>query len=195
MVAPSKDVDAMKKAMNALNNTPVVAPSASTEALTGKPIPTSKFSSPEVDAMNIIMEKFNNAADIVAEEVLEIPTKQGVRMGLYEITVDKVPFGKKNKNYYNIVDIYSGKTLYKNLALFESAMAITKNLLNENDRPKQQLIAETDQKYANALIKAGQHKRRIRTASDKSTKHILEAKYTETLHKARTAKGEIKQLI
>ena len=194
MVASSEDVNAMKKAMDALNK-PVVAPSASTETSTGKPIPTSKFSSPDVEAMNIIMEKFNNAAEIVAEEVLEIPTKQGVRMGLYEITVDKVPFGKKNKNYYNIVDIYSGKTLYKNLALFESAMAITKNLLNENDRPKQQLIAETDQKYANALIKAGQHKRRIRTASDKSTKHIFEAKYTETLYKARTAKGEIKQLI
>ena len=194
MVASSEDVNAMKKAMNALNK-PVVAPSASTETSTGKPIPTSKFSSPEVDAMNIIMEKFNNAADVVAEEVLEIPTKQGVRMGLYEITIDKVPFGKKNKNYYNIVDIYTGTTLYKSLALFESAMAITKNLLNENDRPKQQLIAETDQKYANALIKAGQHKRRIRTASDKSTKHIFEAKYTETLYKARTAKGEIKQLI
>jgi hypothetical protein len=184
----------MKKAMNALNK-PVVAPSASTETSTGKPIPTSKFSSPDVEAMNIIMEKFNNAADIVAEEVLEIPTKQGVRMGLFEITVDKVPFGKKNKNYYNIVDIYSGKTLYKNLALFESAITITKNLLNENDRPKQQLIAEIDQKYANALIKAGQHKRRIRTAPDNSTKQIFEAKYTETLHKARTAKGEIKQLI
>tara|TARA_B110001454_G_scaffold17652_1_gene15965 strand:- start:2225 stop:2809 length:585 start_codon:yes stop_codon:yes gene_type:complete len=194
MVASSEDVNAMKKAMNALNK-PVVAPSASTETSTGKPIPTSKFSSPEVDAMNIIMEKFNNAADIVAEEVLEIPTKQGVRMGLYEITIDKVPFGKKNKNYYNIVDIYTGTTLYKNLALFESAMAITKNLLNENDRPKQQLIAETDQKYANALIKAGQHKRRIKMAPDNSTKHIVEAKYTETLHKARTAKGEIKQLI
>ena len=194
MVASSEDVNAMKKAMNALNK-PVVAPSASTETSTGNLIPTSKFSSPEVDAMNIIMEKFNNAAEIVAEEVLEIPTKQGVRMGLYEITIDKVPFGKKNKNYYNIVDIYTGTTLYKNLALFESAMAITKNLLNENDRPKQQLIAETDQKYANALIKAGQHKRRIRTASDKSTKHIFEAKYTETLYKARTAKGEIKQLI
>ena len=133
MVAPSKDVDAMKKAMNALNNTPMVASSAPTETLTGKPIPTSNFSSPDVDAMNIIMEKFNNAADIVAEEVLEIPTKQGVKVGLYEITVDKVPFGKKNKNYYNIVDIYSGKTLYKSLALFESAMAITKNLLNKND--------------------------------------------------------------
>jgi|TARA_B100000959_G_C14923539_1_gene600555 hypothetical protein len=194
MVASAKDVDAMKKAMNALNK-PVVAPSAYTETSTGKPIPTSKFSSPDVEAMNIIMEKFNNAADIVAEEVLEIPTKQGVRMGLFEITVDKVPFGKKNKNYYNIVDIYSGKTLYKNLALFESAITITKNLLNENDRPKQQLIAEIDQKYANALIKAGQHKRRIRTAPDNSTKQIFEAKYTETLHKARTAKGEIKQLI
>jgi|TARA_Y100000296_G_scaffold11856_1_gene13690 hypothetical protein len=194
MVASSEDVNAMKKAMNALNK-PVVAPSASTETSTGKPIPTSKFSSPDVEAMNIIMEKFNNAADIVAEEVLEIPTKQGVRMGLFEITVDKVPFGKKNKNYYNIVDIYSGKTLYKNLALFESAITITKNLLNENDRPKQQLIAEIDQKYANALIKAGQHKRRIRTAPDNSTKQIFEAKYTETLHKARTAKGEIKQLI
>ena len=155
MVASSEDVNAMKKAMNALNK-PVVAPSASTETSTGNLIPTSKFLSPDVDAMNIIMEKFNNAAEIVAEEVLEIPTKQGVRMGLYEITIDKVPFGKKNKNYYNIVDIYTGTTLYKNLALFESAMAITKNLLNENDRPKQQLIAETDQKYANALIKAGQ---------------------------------------
>ena len=186
MVASSENVDAMKKAMNALNNPPVV---------TDKSALVLNSSNPDVKAMNIIMEKFNNAADIVAEEVLEIPTKQGVRMGLYEITVDKVPFGKKNKNYYNIVDIYTGKTLYKNLALFESAMAITKNLLNENDRPKQQLIAETDQKYANALIKAGQHKRRIRTAPDKSTKHIFEAKYTETLHKARTAKGEIKQLI
>ena len=195
MVASAEDVDAMKKAMNALNNTHVVAPSASTDTLTGEPIPTSKFSSPDVEAMNTIMEKFNNAAEVVAEEVLEIPTKQGVRMGLFEITVDKVPFGKKNKNYYNIVDIYSGKTLYKNLALFESAMAITKNLLNENNRPKQKLIAETDQKYANALIKAGQHKRRIRTAPDNSTKQISEAKYTETLHKARTAKGEIKQLI
>ena len=186
MVASSENVDAMKKAMNALNNPPVV---------TDKSALVLNSLNPDVKAMNIIMEKFNNAAEIVAEEVLEIPTKQGVRMGLYEITVDKVPFGKKNKNYYNIVDIYTGKTLYKNLALFESAMAITKNLLNENNRPKQQLIAETDQKYANALIKAGQHKRRIRTASDKSTKHILEAKYTETLHKARTAKGQIKQLI
>jgi len=195
MVALAENVNAMKKAMNALNNASVVAPSASTETLTGKPIPTSKFSSPDVKAMNIIMEKFNNAAEIVAEEVLEIPTKQGVRMGLYEITVDKVPFGKKNKNYYNIVDIYTGKTLYKNLALFESAMAITKNLLNENDRPKQQLIAETDQKYVNALMEAGQQKTRIRKTTDKSAKYIYEAKYSEQLHKARTAKGEIKQLI
>ena len=187
MVAPSKDVDAMKKAMNALNNTP--------ETSTGKPIPTSKFSSPDVEAMNIIMEKFNNAAEIVAEEVLEIPTKQGVRMGLYEITVDKVPFGKKNKNYYNIVDIYSGRTLYKSLALFESAMAITKNLLNKNDKKKQQLIAEIDERYANALIEAGHQKTRIRKTTDKSTKYIYEAKYSEKLHKARTAKSEIKQLI
>ena len=187
MVAPSKDVDAMKKAMNALNNTP--------ETSTGKPIPTSKFSSPDVEAMNIIMEKFNNAAEIVAEEVLEIPTKQGVKVGLYEITVDKVPFGKKNKNYYNIVDIYSGKTLYKSLALFESAMAITKNLLNKNDKKKQQLIAEIDERYANALIEAGHQKTRIRKTTDKSTKYIYEAKYSEKLHKARTAKGQIKQLI
>ena len=187
MVASSENVDAMKKAMNALNNTP--------ETSTGKPIPTSKFSSPDVEAMNIIMEKFNNAADIVAEEVLEIPTKQGVKVGLYEITVDKVPFGKKNKNYYNIVDIYSGKTLYKSLALFESAMAITKNLLNKNDKKKQQLIAEIDERYANALIEAGHQKTRIRKTTDKSTKYIYEAKYSEQLHKARTAKGEIKQLI
>lgn len=195
MVASSENVDAMKKAMNALNDTPVVASSAPTETLTGKPIPTSNSLSPDVDAMNIIMEKFNNAAEIVAEEVLEIPTKQGVRMGLYEITVDKVPFGKKNKNYYNIVDIYTSNTLYKNLALFESAMAITNNLLNENDKKKQQLIAEIDERYANALMEAGQQKTRIRKTTDKSAKYIYEAKYSEQLHKARTAKGEIKQLI
>jgi len=194
MVASSEDVNAMKKAMDALNK-PVVAPSASTGASTGNPIPTSKFSSPDVEAMNVIMEKFNNAADIVAEEVLEIPTKQGVKVGLYEITVNKVPFGKKNKNYYNIVDIYSGTTLYKNLALFESAMAITKNLLNKNNNKEQQLIAEIDERYANALMEAGHQKTRIRKTTDNSTRSIYEAKYSEKLHKARTAKGEIKQLI
>jgi len=186
MVASSENVDAMKKAMNALNNSPVV---------TDKSAQVLNSSNPDVKAMNIIMEKFNNAAEIVAEEVLEIPTKQGVRMGLYEITVDKVPFGKKNKNYYNIVDIYSGRTLYKSLALFESAMAITKNLLNKNDKKKQQLIAEIDERYANALIEAGHQKTRIRKTTDKSTKYIYEAKYSEKLHKARTAKSEIKQLI
>ena len=69
------------------------------------------------------------------------------------------------------------------------------SMIRENDKKKQQLIAEIDEKYANALMEAGQQKTRIRKTTDKSAKYIYEAKYSEQLHKARTAKGEIKQLI
>ena len=114
-------------------------------------------------------------------------------IGKFNVILEKETVGQYKKTYYTIVE--NSNVLYDHLALFESAMAITKNLLNKNNNKEQQLIAEIDERYANALMEAGHQKTRIRKTTDKSTRSIYEAKYSEKLHKARTAKGEIKQLI
>jgi len=94
---------------------------------------------------NILVEKFNRVTDFSAKDLVEksktnaevalaldiVRTPTGVKAGDYEIVIEKFNINGLEKNYYNIVDNEYNDVLYKEIAMFESAISILKKLITQ----------------------------------------------------------------
>ena len=100
--------------------------------------------------------------------------------------VHKVREGKR-KNFYNIYE--HNELLHKDIALFESAMGIVKNLLG-NKSQKANDIEKADMQYNNALYEVYMFKSK---AKNKINEDVMLAKMSNAKRKMVDAKQKIMQ--
>ena len=204
-----QDIDAMKKVMQNLGNvgnkstvSNIVAEGAS--ALQNK---TVNHPDPNVQAMAKILGRFQSVtqdakATLVEEAKDNLRTRQllnteetsrGVRIADFHVLVKETQWGNKTKNVYDIVDLNTNEVIYSDLALFESAAAITKCLLTGSSVAsiKCDQIYEADQTYARHLYDAAVFNSKIKRSSDLEQRAIYESKYTRSHGLAKEARTRI----
>jgi oligoribonuclease (3'-5' exoribonuclease) len=117
-----------------------------------------------------------------------------VTMGQYHVVMEKRNLTQKYvKTYYDITD-NTGNIIHKDIALFETAMAVLKNLINERTSKVSKLI-ELDCRYASYLAEAAYHKERSKTITESVKMDVAVAKQGNAMDKASYIKKQIKALI
>jgi len=205
-----QEIDAMKRVMQNLSSVEnkktvsnMVAEGAS--ALANKSV--SNHPDPNVQAMAKILGRFQavteEAKTTLVEEAKEnVRTRQllnteqtsrGVRIADYHVIVKEAQWGNKTKNVYDIVDLTTNEVIYSDLALFESAAAITKCLISGSATAslKCDQIFEADQTYARHLYDAAVYNSKIKRARDTEQLAIYESKYTRSHGLAKEARTRI----
>jgi hypothetical protein len=205
-----QEIDAMKKVMQNLGNvgnkstvSNIVAEGSS--ALQNKTV--SNHPDPNVQAMAKILGRFQSVtqeakATLVEEAKENVRTRQllnteetsrGVRIADYHVVVKEAQWGNKTKNVYDIVDLNTNEVMYSDLALFESAAAITKCLLAGSSVSgiKCDQIYEADQTYARHLYDAAVFNSKIKRSTDLEQRAIYESKYTRSHGLAKEARTRI----
>lgn len=205
-----QEIDAMKRVMQNLSSVEnksavsnIVAESAS--ALENKSV--NKHPDPNVQAMAKILSRFQAVSEeakttLVEEAKENIRTRQllntqqtsrGVRIADYHVIVKETQWGNKTKNVYDIVDLTTNEVIYSDLALFESAAAITKCLISGSTTAslKCDQIFEADQTYARHLYDAAVYNSKIKRARDTEQLAIYESKYTRSHGLAKEARTRI----
>lgn len=148
-----------------------------------------------------ILQKLDEATTKVTKNIIKesrddielaAMNKKGnsVKVEKFEIVLEKarvVPGIKKT--FYNIKE--GNKTLYKQIALFETAMAIVKGLLFDNNSKVDRLL-ELDSKYRSALTEAAEHRVRCKTITETNKLDIAMAKQSHAVYKMRDIKNQIK---
>ena len=105
----------------------------------------------------------------------------------YKIDIESKPFAGRNKNFYHIYE--HNELLYEDIALFESAMGILKNLMqNKNQRGAE--IEKADVAYNNALYEVYMFKSRIKASVNED---VMLAKLSQAQNKLGEAKAKILQ--
>jgi hypothetical protein len=100
---------------------------------------------------------------------------------------------KYKKKYYTVME--GNSPLYSNLALFESAMGIIKQLIEGKDHTKINLIVELDEDYDVQLYEAAVQKNRSRTITESIQADVAAAKHSQAVGKMSTIKKQIKRLL
>jgi hypothetical protein len=104
----------------------------------------------------------------------------------YRVDIVLQNFAGRQKKFYNIVE--SNRILHKELALFETAMGIVKNLML-NKSSKVQDLVRYDIEYTNNLYEVYMHNSRIK--SGKINEDIASAKLDRAKQKMLEAKNKI----
>tara|TARA_B100000035_G_scaffold201283_1_gene172194 strand:+ start:234 stop:695 length:462 start_codon:yes stop_codon:yes gene_type:complete len=105
----------------------------------------------------------------------------------YKIDIESKPFAGRQKNFYHIYE--HNELLFEDVALFESAMGIVKNLMT-NKNKKVQDIERADIAYNNALYEVYMFKSRIKTSVNED---VMLAKLSQAQNKLGEAKAKILQ--
>lgn len=103
----------------------------------------------------------------------------------YRIDVIKEDFADKKKNFYNIYE--HDELVYKDIALFESAMGIVKNLMR-NKQQKVNEIEKADLDYNNALYEVYMFKSKSKNSNNPD---VMLAKLDYAQSKLSEAKSKI----
>jgi len=154
---------------------------------------------------NILVEKFNRVTDFSAKDLVEksktnaevalaldiVRTPTGVKAGDYEIVIEKFNINGLEKNYYNIVDNEYNDVLYKEIAMFESAISILKKLITQKNINKCNDIAKLDEEYDRNLLEAYGYKHRLKNTSNMVKRDVYEAKYSNAMAKVKDSKARI----
>jgi hypothetical protein len=115
-------------------------------------------------------------------------------VGGYSIVLEKRKITSAySKTYYTI--FRDNKNEYDNLALFETAMAITKQLLFKPDESTIQKLVNLDRKYDRYLQEAAIHKTRIMEGLGSVDNDVINAKRGEAVAKMKTIKNQIKTIL
>lgn len=115
-------------------------------------------------------------------------------VGGYSIVLEKRKItAAYSKTYYTI--LRDNKNEYDNLALFETAMAITKQLLFKPDESTIQKLVDLDRKYDRYLQEAAIHKTRIMEGLGSVDNDVINAKRGEAVAKMKTIKNQIKTIL
>ena len=156
---------------------------------------------PNTKSMYDILNKLgsvDNTSRIVAERAdkdidLKVAinskvTENSVSVQNYRIDIVLQEFAGKQKKFYNIVE--GNKIIHQELALFETAMGVVKNLMGNKSSKVNELV-RYDYDYANSLYEVYTHNSRIK--SGKINEDIAVAKLSNAKEKMQQAKNKILQ--
>ena len=154
---------------------------------------------PNTKSMYDILNKLgsvDNTSRIVAERAdkdidLKVAinskvTENSVSVQNYRIDIVLQEFAGKQKKFYNIVE--GNKIIHQELALFETAMGVVKNLMGNKSSKVNELV-RYDYDYANSLYEVYTHNSRIK--SGKINEDIAVAKLSNAKEKMQYAKNKI----
>jgi light-regulated signal transduction histidine kinase (bacteriophytochrome) len=206
MTAPTrKDVDAMKQLMSNLGSL-TDGKSLQTGGTTGSTQSSGKvLKDANSQAMFEILNRLNSVNEktmtVIAEDT-NIHHKQlasteqttsGVRIANYIVNITETTINGTSRNLYSIFDTDKQEEIFADLALYESVMAITKQLLKPSEVTfiKCNQIAKLDADYAKNLYEAIAYKQRIKRTDDFDRKCLYESKYSRTIGLAKEAKRNI----
>ena len=203
---PTEEVQGMMDIINKLNESASKEPTAAQKLKNEKNRPTTNKLSVGKNATGMlkILQKLDEATTKVTKDILEesntdielaAMNKKGnsVKVNDYEIVLEKaqvVPGIKKT--FYHIKE--GDTVIYKDVALFETAMGIVKSLLFENENKVKKLI-ELDNKYASALIEAASHRVKCKTITEDNKLDIAMAKQGYAVSKMKDVKNQIKSAL
>jgi len=117
----------------------------------------------------------------------ETTKENSVSVQQYKIEVVQAQFAGKKKNYYNIYE--HDELIHKDIALFESAMGIVKNLMNARPQ-KVKEIEKADMEYNNSLYEVYMFKSK---AKNRLNEDVMLAKMSNAKHNMAIAKSKIMQ--
>tara|TARA_B100000953_G_scaffold56382_1_gene44228 strand:+ start:414 stop:1028 length:615 start_codon:yes stop_codon:yes gene_type:complete len=203
---PTKEVQGMMDIINKLNESASKEPTAAQTLKNEKNKPTvNRLSvSKNAEGMLKILQKLDEATTKVTKDILQesrddielaAMNKKGnsVKIENFEIVLEKahvVPGIKKT--FYNIKE--GNKTLYKQIALFETAMGIVKGLLFDNNSKVDRLL-DLDCKYGSALTEAAEHRVRCKSITETNKLDIAMAKQSHAVSKMKDIKNQIKSAL
>ena len=112
-------------------------------------------------------------------------TENSVSVQNYRIDIVLQKFGDKQKRFYNICE--DNKIIHKDVALFETAMGIVKNLmLNKHNKVEDLLKADLD--YNNALYEVYMYKTKAKRSINED---VMLAKMSQAQNRLHNAKQQI----
>ena len=151
-------------------------------------------------AMHDILNKLqgvNKTTKIVAERaetdidlqmaLTQKITDTSVSVQDYKIDIVLEKFAGKQKRFYNICE--KDKILYRDIALFETAMGIVKNLM-QNKHNKVEALLNADLEYNNALYEVYMYKTKIKKSINEN---VMLAKMSAAQNRLQEAKRKILQ--
>ena len=152
----------------------------------------------ETKAMHDILSKLNSVdktTKIVAERaerdidlnvaINQKITENSVSVQNYRIDIVLQKFGGKQKRFYNICE--GKQILHKDIALFETAMGIVKNLMLNKDSKVNDLV-KADLEDNNALYEVYMYKMKARKSINED---VMLAKMSAAQNRLHTAKQNI----
>ena len=114
-------------------------------------------------------------------------TENSVSVQNYRIDIVLQKFADKQKRFYNICE--DDKILHKDIALFETAMGIVKNLMLNKHKKVDDLLKE-DLNYNNALYEVYMYKTKAKRAINED---VMLAKMSQSQVRLQNAKQQILQ--
>ncbi len=134
----------------------------------------------------IVAERANNDVDLQMAITQKV-TENSISVQNYRIDIVLLPFASKQKRFYNIVE--DEKIIHRELALFETAMGIVKNLM----LGKQQRVTELeklDVEYNNSLYEVYMFKTKAKKSINED---VMIAKMSQAQNKLYDTKNKILQ--
>ena len=114
-------------------------------------------------------------------------TENSISVSKYRIDIVPRSFGHKKKRFYDIYE--NNKLLHKDIALFETAMGVVKNLMLNKNQKVEDLI-KLDMDYNNSLYEVYMYKSKAKNAINED---IMIAKMSQAQSKLYSAKQNILQ--
>lgn len=164
------------------------------------------ITNPDIRAMANILEKLEKSTRKTAENLVEASggntelkmamntsrSNSGVSVAGFEIVVEKQKLETITKNFYSVKDTGTSEMLYKDLALFETAMSIVKRLMLNKLTTDIDRIVDIDKQYTAHLIESYDYKRRLKNQKlTEARADVYEAKFGLANEKMRIAKQKI----
>lgn len=206
MTVTPQEIEAMKKVLGNLSSITDQRPPQSGERSHNFAQSTGvKAKDPDSQAMLDILTRLNKvneqtreviseSTDVVSKQLASTEqTASGVRIANYIVDIAEATVNGTVKNTYSIIEAATGRVLYSDLALYESVMAITKQLLKNPGSAfvKCNTIARLDEDYSKHFYEAMSYKQRIQRTNDLDKRSLYESKYSRSVGMAKDAKRNI----
>ena len=132
----------------------------------------------------IVAERAENDVDLQMAITQKV-TENSVTVQNYKIDIVLQPFAGKQKRFYNICE--DNNIIHREVALFETAMGIVKNLMLNKDSKVNDLV-KADLEYNNALYEVYMYKMKARKSINED---VMLAKMSAAQNRLHTAKQNI----
>jgi hypothetical protein len=206
MTVTPQEIEAMKKVLGNLSSiTDQRPPQSGERSQNFAQSSGAKAKDPDSQAMLDILtrlsrvneqtrEVISESTDVVNKQLASTEqTASGVKIANYIVDIVESHVNGTVKNTYTITEAATGNVLYSDLALYESVMAITKQLLKNPAAAfvKCNTIARLDEDYARHFYEAMSYKQRIQRTNDLDKRSLYESKYSRSVGMAKDAKRNI----